>query len=122
MNFSVLTCTTDVDVVTTSVCQKTGKKSSLPRGVIIGTLSNRNKLSTLPELIILNDMLLATYLQMAFSFTTIRQKLDLNSYESDLVLGLKGHTSIAAKPMSFRVVEWPYQESYETLLTAVYLK
>lgn len=40
---------------------KDRKKSNLPMGVIIGTLSNGNKLRTLAELIILNDMLLAAH-------------------------------------------------------------
>lgn len=73
---------------------------------------------------------------LAFSYTLTKStlldnsqtKLDLDASESGLMLGLKGHTSIAAKPVLFRVAEWPcwlniiqLLESYETLLTAVYL-
>lgn len=73
---------------------------------------------------------------LAFSYTLTKStlldnsqtKLDLDACESGLMLGLKGHTSIAAKPVLFRVAEWPcwlniiqLLESYETLLTAVYL-
>lgn len=60
MDFSVHTCTTDV-MLLPQVFAKRQEKSNLPMGVIIGTLSNGNKLRTLAELIILNDMLLAAH-------------------------------------------------------------
>lgn len=56
---------------------------------------------------------------MVFSLTTVGQKRD-DSCESDLMLELKGHTSVAAKPCWLNIAD--LQETYETLLTAGYLK
>lgn len=105
MDFSVLTCTTDI-VSLPRVFAKRQEKSNLPMGVIIGTLSNSNKLRTLAqELIILKDMFLATHLEIVLSLTTVRQQRNLDTCESDSMLGLKGHLSMAARPMSFGVAE-----------------
>lgn len=55
--FSVQISTTDILLLP----QQRQEKSNLPIGVIIGTMSNGNKLRTLADLIILNDMLLAAH-------------------------------------------------------------
>lgn len=68
VDFSVLTGTTDVMIVITSVCQKKrgGKKKST-HGSNIWDSSNWNKLRTLAEFIILNNVLLATHKHIVFT-------------------------------------------------------
>lgn len=94
--FSVHTSSTDILLLP----KQRQEKSDLPTGVVIGTLSNGNKLRTLADLITQNDMLLAVHWQTTFSLTTMRQTLVLDACEPDLNVSAKTRVKLKARELN----------------------